>query len=101
MTIKLTPLADRVVIMPVRHFGATVNGIYIPESAREKSQEGIVLAVGAGQLLDNGLRQLMSIRSGDTVLYDKYAGTEYTIGDETYLICAEKDILAVIDREGT
>ena len=75
----------------------TKSGIYIPDTAQEKPQEALVVAVGNGKLLDNGTRQPMDLKVGDRVLYSKYAGTEIKQVDEEYLILRESDILAVIE----
>ncbi|NLS78213.1 MAG: co-chaperone GroES [Chloroflexi bacterium] len=96
MSVNLKPLADRVVIEPVDKEEKTAIGIYVPETAKEKPQEGIVVAAGPGKLLDNGTRAPMEVKVGDKVVYAKYAGTEYKVGDKTYLISTEKDILAIV-----
>jgi chaperonin GroES len=99
MTIEvkdIKPLADRVLVEPVEKEEVTPGGIVLPETAKEKPQEGVVLAVGPGRLLDNGERAAMEVKVQDRVLYAKYAGTEIKKGDKKYLILSEKDILAVL-----
>jgi chaperonin GroES len=96
MALKLKPLADRVVVEAVEQEEMTASGIYVPETAKEKPQEGIVLAVGPGRLLDNGERAPMELKEGDRVIFAKYAGTEIKLEDTKYLILGEKDILAIL-----
>jgi chaperonin GroES len=99
MAVNFRPLADRVIVEPIEQEEMTAGGIYVPETAKEKPQEGTVLAVGPGRLLDNGKRAPMEVREGDRVLFAKYAGTEFKLnGDKRYLILGEKDILAVVER---
>jgi chaperonin GroES len=93
---NLKPLGDRVVLKPVDREEMTKSGIVIPDTAKEKPQEGIVEAVGTGRLLDSGQRVPMELKVGDTVLYAKYAGSEFKPGDVEYLIVSEKDVLAVV-----
>jgi chaperonin GroES len=97
MSINLKPLNDRVIVQPLEQEEMTAAGIYVPETAKEKPQEGTVLAVGPGRLLDNGERAPMEVKTGDRVLFAKYAGTEFKNGDKRYLILGEKDILAVFE----
>jgi chaperonin GroES len=92
----LKPLADRVVVKAIQQEEKTKGGIVLPDTAKEKPQEGEVLAVGPGKLLDNGQRAPMEVKPGDKVLYAKYAGTEVKIDDEEYLIMRESDILAIL-----
>jgi chaperonin GroES len=94
----LRPLGDRVVIQPTPGEEMTKSGIVIPDTAKEKPQEGKVLAVGPGRVLDNGTREHMDVTSGDKVLYAKYAGTEFKLDGEDLLIVSGKDILAVVER---
>lgn len=99
MAVNFKPLADRVIVEPIEQEEMTAGGIYVPETAKEKPQEGTVLAVGPGRLLDNGKRAPMEVREGDRVLFAKYAGTEFKMnGDKRYLILGEKDILAIVER---
>jgi chaperonin GroES len=94
---QLRPLGDRVVVRPTRSDEATKSGIVIPDTAKEKPQEGSVLAVGPGRILDDGKREQIDVRAGDKVLYAKYAGTEFKLDGEDLLIISHKDILAVVE----
>ena len=96
-TKKLRPLSDRVVIQPSPHEETTKSGIVIPDTAKEKPQEGKVLAVGPGRVLDDGKREHMDLKPGDKVLYAKYVGTEFKLEGEDILIVSAKDILAVVE----
>jgi chaperonin GroES len=93
---KVTPLADRVIIQPVDEPEQQVGGIIIPDTAKEKPQQGKVVAVGPGRLSDAGERVKPEVSVDDMVLYGKYAGTEVTIEGEDYLIMRESDIFAII-----
>jgi chaperonin GroES len=95
---KLVPLGDRVVLRPKQKEEVTKSGIVLPDTAREKPQEGEVIAVGPGRVLDNGQRLDMELKVGQTVLYAKYAGTEFKLEDEEYLIVREPDVLAVVSE---
>ncbi len=97
--IKLRPLADRVVIKPMAREEKTKSGIYLPDTAtKEKPQEGTVIAVGPGRLLDNGQRVAVDVKVGDRVVFAKYAGTEFkTEDEEEFIIISEKDIMAVVE----
>ncbi|MFC4354731.1 co-chaperone GroES [Chryseomicrobium palamuruense] len=92
----LKPLGDRIVIELVEAEEKTASGIVLPDSAKEKPQEGKVLAVGNGRVLDNGTRAELDVREGDRVLYSKYAGTEVKYDGKELLILRESDILAVL-----
>ena len=92
MAIK--PLGDRIVVKPLEQEEEKVGGIIIPDTAKEKPQEGEIIAVGPGRILDSGERQAPSVAVGDKVLYGKYSGTEIKYGGEDYLIVREDDILA-------
>jgi chaperonin GroES len=94
MAIKLQPLADRLVVKPIEKEEITKGGIVLPDTAKEKPQEGKVLAVGPGRLSDDGKRLPMDISVGDIVIYAKYGGTEIKIDDEELVILRESDILA-------
>jgi chaperonin GroES len=94
--IKLRPLADRVVVKPLEPEEVKQGGIIIPDTAKEKPQEGEVVAVGPGKLLDSGERQPVEVKEKDRILYGKYSGTEVTVEGNEYLIMREGDILAVI-----
>ena len=94
--VKFVPLADRVVVMPLEGEQTTKGGIYLPDTAREKPQEGEVVAVGPGRVSDDGTRIPMELAVGDRVIYSKYAGAEYKDGDDEHLVLRESDILAKI-----
>jgi chaperonin GroES len=94
--LKVKPLADRVVIKPIEEAEQMRGGLYIPDTAKEKPQQGEVVAVGPGKLSDDGKRMDPELKVGDKVLYGKYSGTEVTIDDQQYLILRESDVLAVI-----
>ena len=94
---KLRPLGDRVVIEPTAREEMTKSGIVLPDTAKEKPQKGTVVAVGPGRTLDDGTRESIDVKAGDTVLYAKYAGTEFKIDDEELLIVSQKDILAIVE----
>jgi chaperonin GroES len=96
VALELKPLADRVVVEPVEKEEMTSTGIYVPETAKEKPQEGLIVAVGPGRLLDNGERAPLEVKKGDRVIFAKYAGTEIKLDDTKYLILGEKDILAIL-----
>ncbi len=91
-----TPLGERIVIKPMEQEVQTRGGILLPDTAKEKPQEGEVVAVGPGRPADDGTRIPMELTVGDKVIYSKYAGTEYEDGDEEYLIMRESDVLAKI-----
>lgn len=92
---KLKPLADRVVVKPIEQEEKTAGGIVLPDTAKERPQEGEVVAVGEGKLLDNGERVPPQVKVGDRVLFAKYGGTEVKIDGVEYLILRESDILAI------
>ncbi len=92
---KLSPLADRVVIRPLEETEQMRGGLYIPDTAKEKPQQGEVIAVGPGRI-EKGDHVKMEVKVGDRVLYGKYSGTEVTIDNETLLIVKESDVLAVV-----
>lgn len=94
MAINIKPLADRLVVKPIEREEVTKGGIVLPDTAKEKPQEGEVLAVGPGRLSEDGKRIAMDIKVGDIVIYSKYGGTEYKIDDEELVILRESDILA-------
>jgi chaperonin GroES len=94
---KLRPLGDRVVIEPIPREDMTKSGIVLPDTAKEKPQEGKVIAVGPGKVLDDGKRESIDVKSGDKVLYAKYAGTEFKLDGEDLLIVSQKDILAIVE----
>ena len=94
MVIKLQPLADRLAVKPIEREEVTKGGIFLPDTAKEKPQEGEVLAVGPGRLSEDGKRIAMDVKVGDIVLYAKYGGTEIKLDDEDVIILRESDILA-------
>ncbi len=94
MAAKLQPLADRVLVKPIEKEGKTKSGIYLPDTAKEKPQEGKVLAVGPGKMSDEGKLIPLDLKVGDTVIYSKYGGTEIKVDDEELIILRESDILA-------
>jgi chaperonin GroES len=94
MAINIKPLADRLVVKPIEREEVTKGGIVLPDTAKEKPQEGEVLAVGPGRLSEDGKRIAMDIKVGDIVIYSKYGGTEYKIEEEEVIILRESDILA-------
>jgi chaperonin GroES len=93
---KLRPLGDRVVIKPTEREEMTKSGIVLPDTAKEKPQEGTIIAAGPGKILDDGKRETMDVKTGDKVLYAKYAGTEFKIEGDELLIVSQKDILAIV-----
>ncbi|HEY8673452.1 MAG TPA: co-chaperone GroES [Candidatus Dormibacteraeota bacterium] len=101
MSLNLRPLADRVVVKPVERDEMTKSGIVLPDTAKEKPQEGIIEAVGNGRYNEQtGVRVALDVKVGDRVMYAKYAGSEVKIDDTEYLILGEKDILAVVEKNG-
>jgi chaperonin GroES len=94
---KLRPLGDRVVVKPTAREEMTKTGIVLPDTAKEKPQEGTVLAVGPGRILDDGKRETIDVKAGQKVLFAKYAGTEFKVDDDELLIVSQKDILAVVE----
>jgi chaperonin GroES len=94
---KLRPLGDRVVIQPTPREEMTKSGIVLPDTAKEKPQEGTILATGPGRILDDGKREAMDVKEGQKVLYAKYAGTEFKVEGEELLIVSQKDILAIVE----
>jgi chaperonin GroES len=98
MSINIKPLGDRVVVEPIEREQTTASGIILPETAKEKPQEGNVLAVGPGRRDDAGKRIEMDVAVGNAVLFAKYAGTEIKLGDEKLLILKESDILAIVEK---
>ena len=94
---KLRPLGDRVVIEPIPREDMTKSGIVLPDTAKEKPQEGTIVAAGPGKLNDEGAREPMDVVAGDKVLYAKYGGTEFKLDGEDLLIVSQKDLLAVVE----
>ena len=95
---KLRPLGDRVVVRPTPREEMTKSGIVLPDTAKEKPQEGTVIAVGPGRTLDDGSREAIDVSEGQKVLYAKYAGTEFKVEGEELLIVSQKDILAIVEE---
>ena len=95
----LKPLGDRLVVRPLDPQEKTKSGLVLPDTAKEKPQEGKVIAVGTGRLLDDGAVKVLEVRNGDRVLYGKYAGTEISLEGEDYLILREEDVLAVVNSK--
>lgn len=95
---QVRPLNDRVLVKRVQEESKTAGGIIIPDTAKEKPVEGVVVAVGNGKLLDNGNRVTPAVKTGNKVLFNKYAGTEVKIANEEHLIMREDDILGVIEN---
>ena len=96
MSIKLTPLEDKIIVKQAEAQTQTASGLYIPDNAKEKPQQGEVLAVGPGRRDDKGERIPMDVKVGDRVLYSKYGGTEVHYEGEDYLIVGARDILAIL-----
>ncbi len=94
--LKVKPLADRVVVKPLEDAEQMRGGLYIPDTAKEKPQQGEIVAVGKGKVTDEGKRIDLEVKVGDRVLYGKYSGTEVTLENEQYLIPREADVLATI-----
>jgi len=97
VSVKLRPLGDRVVVKALAREAVTKSGIVLPDTAKEKPQEGEILAVGSGKVLDNGKRTTLEVQVGQLVLFAKYAGTEVKIDGEEYLILRESDIMGVVE----
>lgn len=98
MAMKLKPLGDRLVVEPQEREATTSSGLVLPETAKEKPQEGTVIAVGPGRRDDDGKRVEMDVKVGDTVLYAKYGGTEIKVDDKKLLILKETDVLAIVEN---
>jgi len=96
-SIKIKPLGDRIVVKALEREERTKSGIVLPDTAKEKPQEGEVVAVGDGRVLDSGQRVAVSVKPGQKVLFAKYAGTEVKLEDQEYLILSEKDVLAILE----
>ncbi len=95
MAVTLKPLADRLVVKPIEREEVTKGGIFLPDTAKEKPQEGEVLAVGPGRQSEEGQRIPMDVKVGDIVIYSKYGGTELKSEGEEYMILRESDVLAI------
>ena len=97
MASSIRPLNDRIIVRRTEEQEQMRGGLYIPDTAKEKPQEGEVIAVGAGRILNDGKRVAMDVKAGDKVLFGKYAGTEIKLDGEEYLILREDDVLGVIE----
>lgn len=96
-TVKtIRPLGDRIVVKPAAREEMTRSGIVLPDTAKEKPQQGTIIAVGPGKVLENGERQAMELSEGQTILFAKYAGTEFSLDDEDVLILRESDVLGIL-----
>lgn len=96
--VKITPLGDRVLVKPAEKDEARKSGIIIPDTAKEKPQEGKVIAVGKGKTTDEGKVLPMEVKAGDRVLYGKYSGTEIKLDDQDHLIINQDDILGIVSK---
>ncbi|NLW44756.1 MAG: co-chaperone GroES [Syntrophomonadaceae bacterium] len=94
---NVKPLGDRVVVKVIKTEEKTKSGIVLPDTAKEKPQEGEIIAVGTGRMLDNGQKVDLEVKVGDRIIFSKYAGTEIKIDGEEYLIFSERDILAILE----
>jgi len=98
VSVSIKPLEDRIVVRTLEAETTTASGLVIPDSAKEKPQEGEVLAIGPGRIDDNGNRVPLDVAVGDTVIYSKYGGTEVKYGGDEYLILSARDILAIVTK---
>ena len=98
MSVNIKPLEDRIVVKPLEAEQTTASGLVIPDTAKEKPQEGEVQAIGPGRIDDNGNRVPLDVAVGDKVIYSKYGGTEVKYGGDEYLILSARDVLAVVSR---
>jgi chaperonin GroES len=96
--VNIKPLEDRIVVQALEAETTTASGIVIPDTAKEKPQEGVVLAVGPGRIDDKGNRIPIDVSEGDVVLYSKYGGTEVKYAGEEYLVLSARDVLAIIEK---
>ncbi|MGK7346005.1 MAG: co-chaperone GroES [Candidatus Nitrospinota bacterium M3_3B_026] len=97
MGVNVKPLHDRVLVQPMEAKETVKGGIIIPDSAKEKPQEGTVIAVGEGKIMEDGSRRPMAVKKGDKVIYSKYAGSEIKVEDTEYLLMREDDILGIVE----
>jgi len=97
-SMKIRPLQDRILVKRLEEQEVKKGGIIIPDTAKEKPQEGMVVAVGPGKIGEDGKRQPMDVKKGDKILFGKYSGSEVKIGDEEYLIIREEEILGIIEK---
>ncbi len=99
VSVNIRPLGDRVLVRPLSRETVTKSGIVLPDTAKEKPQEGEILAVGPGKVLDNGKRTALEVSVGQKVLFARYAGTEIKVENEEYLILRESDIMGIVEQE--
>ena len=95
---KIRPLHDRILVKRIEEEAKTKGGIIIPDTAKEKPQEGRVVAIGSGKLLDDGTVRPLDVKAGDKILFGKYSGSEITLEGEEHIILREDDILAILDK---
>jgi chaperonin GroES len=95
--VKIRPLEDRVVVRPMEPEEKTAGGIFLPDTAKEKPTRGEIMAVGSGRMLETGTRMKISVKTGDTVIFSRYAGTEVKVGGKEFRIIGEGEILAVVE----
>lgn len=100
MATTIQPLHDRVIVRRIEENTTTAGGIIIPDSAKEKPQEGEIIAVGAGKYKEDGTRQTLDVKEGDRILFGKYSGSEITLDGEELLMMREDEILGIINRAG-
>jgi len=93
---KLRPLGERIVVQAVEREEVTRSGLLLPDTAKEKPQEGKVIAVGPGKLMEDGKVVALDVKEGDVIIFSKYSGTEFKLDDQDYLILSERDVLAVV-----
>ncbi|GAA1351005.1 co-chaperone GroES [Falsarthrobacter nasiphocae] len=98
MSVSIKPLEDRIVVRPLQAEQTTASGLVIPDTAKEKPQEGEVVAVGAGRFDEKGNRIPVDVSEGDVVLFSKYGGTEVKVGAEEYLVLSARDVLAIVTK---
>ncbi|MDN5603913.1 co-chaperone GroES [Kocuria koreensis] len=98
MSVSIKPLEDRIVVQPVEAEQTTASGLVIPDTAKEKPQEGKVVAVGPGRVDDKGNRVPVDVQEGDVVIYSKYGGTEVKYSGEEFLVLSARDVLAVVEK---
>ncbi|GAA4348299.1 co-chaperone GroES [Angustibacter luteus] len=98
MSVSIKPLEDRIVVQAVEAETTTASGLVIPDTAKEKPQEGEVKAIGPGRIDDNGNRVPLDVKVGDKVIYSKYGGTEVKYAGEEYLILSARDVLAIVEK---
>jgi len=96
--VNLKPLGDRVVVEHVEQSDKSAGGVFLPDTAKEKPQEGIVRAVGTGRVLESGTKLPMDVKVDDRIIYSKYSGSEVKVDGKELLIISEKDVLAIVDK---